>query len=232
MPGIPLRIAPAVRALALASACHHAKQVAKSSALPAVDHLLKREKRCQFPNEISPADTTKYVGVRNAAYAYGYVYPKAFREIIIESDHPMSDTLSMASPDNHASLKIWIGETVSFPLGVINGKLKTSDFARADTAVEKAIRLLKHGHYPYFKGGSIDYMCHGYQGYAHSVCVVGHNAKQVIIYKIDLSELPVSGDLIFKNLVFTYNKGLEKQYHAIGLTMAKDFGDPFSEGQF
>ena len=170
--------------------------------------------------------------MRNAAYAYGYVYPKEFREIIVESDHPMSDTLSMASPDNRASLKIWIGETVSFPLGLINGKLKPSDFARADTAVEKAIRQLKQGHYPYFKRGSIDYMCHSYQGYAHSVCVVGHNAKQVIIYKIDVSELPVSGDLIFKNLVFAYDKSLDKQYHAVGLTVAKDFGDSFSEGQF
>lgn len=196
-----------------------------------VAELLKREQACQLSGGEPRLDTAKYVGVRNAAYAYGYSYPKNFREVIIENLDAngvlLSDTACMVSPDKHASLKIWIGETISFPLGAINRDLQAADILRADSQVEKAIFQIKQHHYPYLQGASTDFLCHGFSGYNHSISLLSHNSRQVIIYKIVISELPVSGDLIFKNFVFAYDKGFEEQYHAVGVALANDFGDPF-----
>jgi hypothetical protein len=138
-----------------------------------------------------------------------------------------SDTLSMVSPDRHATLKLWPGETISFPLGRMNDSLKISDFIHADSVVENTIARIKEGQYPYLHGATIDYLCHGVDGYNHSIGIVSHNARQVIIQHILVSELPVSGDLVFKNLAFAYDKGFAKQYHEVGITVANSHADPF-----
>ncbi|MFD2721548.1 hypothetical protein ACFST9_22730 [Hymenobacter monticola] len=216
-----------ILALMTAIACSSPEQEATDSRKASLARLLERRQECQLEGGENYPDTASYVGVRDAAYAYGYVYPKAFEEVILSSDQPLSDTLSMVSPDRHATLRLWPGKTISFPLGAINDSLKVSDFMRADSAVENTIAKIKQGQYPYLHGATIDYLCHGVSGYAHSIGIVSHNTRQVIIHHILVSELPVSGDLVFKNLAFAYDKGFAKQYHAVGITVANSHEDPF-----
>lgn len=217
--------------LLLAISCQKPAHRAGSAISPAVEKLLKRKKECRLSGGEAQIDTAKYTGVWNAAYAYDYSYPKDYSETTIDNIDKngmlLSDTAFLASPDKHATIKIWVGETISFPLGAVNGSLKASDFARADAAVEKAITQIKQGKYPYLKGAAIDELCHGLDGYNHSISVIGHTGRQVIVYKIQVSEIPVSGDLLFKNLVFTYDKGFDKQYRSVAITVANDFGNQF-----
>lgn len=220
----------ATAVLLLAFSCT-SKQPPATAGPPTVEELLKRKKPCVLSGGAPYPDTAYYTGGRNAAYAYGFSFPKNFQEKPIEifdkNGVLLSDTTAMTSPDGHASLKIWIGETISFPLGAMNDSLKTSDFMRADSIVEHTIANIRERRYPYLSSASIDYLCHGYSSYEHSIALIAHNAGHTIIYKIQVSELPVSGDLIFKNMVFTYDKGFAKQYHAVGITLANDFGPAF-----
>lgn len=196
----------------------------------AVEQLLHRKSICKLPGG-EKYDSSKYVGVRNAAYAYNYMYPKAFKDstidVLDESGVLLSDTTYSASADKHAVMRIWIGDTIPFPLGAMNDSLKESDFSRADSAVARTVAKLQRSEYPYLKGALIDNVCRSYDGYNQQILVMGHTNKNVIIYKIDISEIPVSGDLIFKNMVFTYDKGYEKQYHKTAITIVNDFSGPF-----
>lgn len=189
-----------------------------------VDSLLKRQQECELKGEPKTFDSSKYGGAWNAAYAYDYIYPKNFKdtsiEILDKEGTIISDTSVAISPDRHALIKLWIGETISMP----QDSIKVGDIVRIDKKVDSLIKELRRNKYTYLSGFSIDSLCHGIDGYYHDITLTGHSVKQGIIYKIEFSVLPVSGDLISKNLVFTYDKDYSDIYHPIGLTVANNFG--------
>lgn len=191
---------------------------------PTIDSLLKRQQNCILNGELKIFDSAKYGGAWNAAYAYDYLYPKKFKdtsiEILDKEGTIISDTSVAISPDRHAVIKFWIGENIPMP----QDSIKVSDILRVDKKVDSLIGELKQSKYTYLSGFSIDTLCHGIDGYYHNIALTGHNDKQNIIYKIEYSILPVSGDLIAKNLVFIYDKELAGIYHPIGITIANSFG--------
>jgi hypothetical protein len=189
-----------------------------------VDSLLKRHENCILNGEPDKFDSSKYGGAWNAAYAYDYLYPQNFKDTSIEildnDGGIISDTSLSISPDRHAIIRFWIGETISMP----QDSIKVSDILRVDRKIDSLIGQLQRSNYTYLKGFSIDTLCHGIDGYYHDIALMGHNEKQGIVYKIEFSVLPVSGDLISKNLVFIYDNEFADIYHRIGITVANSFG--------
>ncbi|MFT3845094.1 MAG: hypothetical protein QM725_08580 [Lacibacter sp.] len=189
-----------------------------------VDSLFKRQQNCILNGEPKIFDSSKYGGAWNAAYAYDYLYPKNFKDTSIEildnEGTIISDTSVAISPDRHAVIKFWIGETISMP----QDSIKVSDILRVDKKVDSLIEQLKQSKYTYLTGFTIDTLCHSIDGYYHNVALIGHSDKQGIIYKVEFSVLPVSGNLIAKNLVFTYDKKFTNIYYPIGITVANSFG--------
>ena len=204
--------------------CRSKTENIKSGNPLSVDSLLKRQQNCLLNGEENTFDSSKYGGAWNAAYAYDYLYPKNFKDssikILDKEGTVISDTSVAISPDRHAVIKFWIGETISMP----QDSIKTSDILWVDKKVDSLIVQLKQSKYAYLLGFSIDTLCHGIDGYYHNVALIGHSDKQVIIYKIEYSIWPVSGDLISKNLVFLYDKEFAETYLPIGITVANNFG--------
>jgi hypothetical protein len=192
--------------------------------ISALDSLLKRHENCLLNGESKNFDTSKYSSVWNAAYAYDYVYPTNFKDVSIEildkDGTIISDTSALLSPDKNAILKFWIGETIPMPQVNIN----TNDILIVDRKIDSLIVELNKSKYNYLSKFSVDTLCHAVHGYYHNISLIGSNNKQIIIYKIEYSVLPVSGDLIAKNLVFVYNKKFANIYHPIGITIANNFG--------
>jgi hypothetical protein len=69
-----------VLSLITAIACSSPKQDAQDSRKASLARLLERRQECRLKGGKTYPDTASYVGVRDAAYAFGYVYPKAFEE--------------------------------------------------------------------------------------------------------------------------------------------------------
>jgi hypothetical protein len=204
--------------------CKNKIEVAKEQKPLSVDSLLKRKEPCILNGEPSQFDSSKYETAWNAAYAYDYLYPRTFKDssILIKdtAGDVTSDTSLLISPDNHATIKFWIGVTIPFPQDSIQAR----DILRVDSTVNNFISKIKLNDYPYLQEFAIDTLVHGIDGYYHSIGIIGHNQKQAIIYKIEVSVIPISGDLIFKNLVFIYDQEYKKLYKPMGITIANNFG--------
>jgi hypothetical protein len=189
-----------------------------------LDSLLKRHENCILNGEPPFFDSSKYEGAWNAAYAYDFLYPKSFKyksiEILDKDGAIISDTSVYISPNRHAIIKFWIGETIFMP----QDNIKVDDILRVDKKIDSLIFTLRKGNYPYLENFILDTLCHGVDGYYQDIAFIAHNDRQVSIYKIEYSILPISGDLIAKNLVFTYDKEYANIYHSVGITIANSFG--------
>ncbi|WP_460503343.1 hypothetical protein [Hymenobacter agri] len=126
----------------------------------------------------------------------------------------------MSSPDHHARLIIWPGDAIGFPLADPDAKLGVKDIVRADSVVGQTIAAMRRGNFPYLRGATVDYLCHGLAGYQHTIALTAHNARQIIVYKVVVTEQPVSGNLVFNNLVFVYDKRFAHLYQAASLAVA------------
>ena len=168
--------------------------------------------------------------VRNAAYAYSYWMPISFKEVIVNHDK-YTDTEFYVSPDKKCSLKIWPGQTINFPSSQVDstGKfigVNCADILRVDKAVSKYIRLIKAGRdrqlqkirIVEFKEGIIN-------GYNHQIALKGIANGYGYIYKIEVSEIPVSGDLIFKHFLYKYDYKSRDKYEGMGIAMANRFSE-------
>lgn len=192
-----------------------------------LDSLLKSRYACQLPGEKISQDD--FVGVREATFGYNYSYPKDFKEIINKGAFSLYDTTKFESPDRKCTLKIWPGKTINFPLGAMDKhgnkiKLKSSDIIRAEKIVDQYIDSVKDGKLNQIKNINISDFCKGVDGYEFQFALKGIVGEDGCIYKVYVSELPVSGDLIFKHLLYKYNLDSKNKYEPIGFAIADDFG--------
>ena len=190
-----------------------------------LEELYKRHKECKFS-----ARKTNFkndiTDVRDAAYAYHYWYPGDFKEVLSKE---FSDTITYISIDKRSKLKLWPGKTVSFPLGTVDsaGKfigVKAEDIVRVEKVVDNYIELISSGKERYIRRAKIIDICKDIDGYKFTVNVRAVNNQMGYIYKIEVSELPVSGDLIFKHFLFKYDLKSNRKFENLGLLMANDFG--------
>lgn len=146
----------------------------------------------------------------------------------------MYDTNKYVSTDKKCTLKLWPGKTIRFPLGAVDKDgtpigLKSSDIVRAENIVDQYIDSIKNGKIKEVKGIRVTEFCKGISGYNFQFSLKGIIGNRGYIYKIVVSELPVSGDLIFKHFLYQYPLNLKLKYEQIGIAMANDFGDVFAK---
>lgn len=55
--------------------------------------------------------------------------------------------------------------------------------------------------------------------------IIGQTDEKELIWKTVLSEVPISGDLTFKTMYFSYPITLRYHYQPIGMFLSKNFGD-------
>lgn len=192
-----------------------------------LDSLLKRKHACQLSGEKISLDD--FIDVRDATFGFNFCYPKNFQEIINKNFVSLYDTTKYESLDRNCTLKIWPGKTINFPLGAIDKhgksiKLKSSDIIRAEKFVEKYTDSLITGKIEFIGNLKITELCTGINGYEFQIALNGIIGDYGCIYKVYVSELPVSGDLIFKHLLYLYKLEFKNKYEPIGLAIANDFG--------
>ena len=192
-----------------------------------LDSLLKRNIVCKLRGGENVHIHSDHI--RNAAYAYNYWVPLNFKEIISHSQI-YSDTERYVSEDKKCSLKIWPGQTIDFPLGQVDSRgkpigIKCSDIIRVEKIVNDYIFFLKSGKDKELSGIKINEFCNGVRGYNFQIALKGTSAKFGYIYKIEISEIPVSGNLIFKYLLYKYDLKFKEKYETIGLAVANGFSE-------
>jgi len=197
-----------------------------------LDSLLKRRYKCNLSGK--KISLKNFVGASDDAFGYSYYYPKNFHEVVNKNIGNIYDTSEYISADRKCKLKLWPGKTISFPLGAVdkNGKLlglKSSDIIRAENIVDQYIDSIKNGKTKEVEGIRIIESCKGVNGYNFQFSLKGIIGNRGYIYKIVISELPVSGDLIFKHFLYEYPLNFKLEYEQIGIAMANDFGDVFAK---
>ncbi|MHA4894035.1 hypothetical protein ACXZ1K_04730 [Pedobacter sp. PWIIR3] len=199
----------------------------QSSPNKCLDSLLKRNVLCKLSGGEKVRIRSNHI--INAAYAYKYWVPLNFKEIISHSQI-YTDTVRYLSTDKKCSLKIWPGETIDFPLGQVDALgqsigINCSDIARVEKIVNDHILFLKSGKEKELSGVKINEFCDGVFGYNFQMALKGNSAEFGYIYKTEISEIPVSGDLIFKHFLYKYDINYKEKYESIGLAMANEFSE-------
>lgn len=193
--------------------------------------LLGRNVPCNLEGTEIKLDTAQYTQSRNVSYSYVYTYPKYFKEIwpveqVISEVRSQTDryidTVTYLSPDKQASMKVFAGQIVPFPLGSRRG-IKVADMLAVEKAVDDYIQLLKEGKDKELGKVKISFLCKGTKGYNHSICLKGSKDQNQYICKIVIAEMPVSGNLIFSHFVYQYPATAKDKYEALGITLANDF---------
>ncbi len=194
------------------------------------DSLMHRESICELKQRLGGIiDSETFYNIRNAAYGYSYLVPKEFKEVIDTISSEYNDTIIYISQDKKCHLYLWAGNSIYFPIGKIyNGKdlqIHESDIYRVDSIVKNYVDNIKAGENIFLKNIIIDELCISIKGYEYQISIKGKTSNECIIYKTEISELAVSGDLIFKNFLYTYMPDLTKDnYEFLGIIMAYSFG--------
>jgi hypothetical protein len=188
--------------------------------------LLKRKVACNlFGNANRQYKNAQFI--RNAAYGHAYFITSDFKYV---KQKNFNDTTKYVSKDSKAAIKIWPGQTVSFPLASVDahGKfipLTAHDVIRVEKAVDEYISKIRQG-----KDKEIGFLkniqiCKSISGYNFGIDVKGMDGRFGYFYKISVLELPVSGDLVFNHFIFKYDLRSKVKYSAVGLDMANYFGN-------
>ena len=193
--------------------------------------LLGRNVPCNFEGPEIKLDTAQYAESRNVSYSYVYTYPKYFKEIwpveqviseVRKRTDPYIDTVTYLSPDKQASMKVFAGQVVPFPLGSRRG-IKVADMLAVEKAVDDYVHLLKEGKDKELGKIKISFLCKGTKGYNYSICFKASKEETQYICKIVVAEMPVSGDLIFSHFVYHYPVTAKDKYEILGVTLANEF---------
>jgi len=193
--------------------------------------LLERNVPCNFEGTEIKLDTAHYAETRNVSYSYSYTYPKYFKEIwpveevvseVRKRTDAYIDTVTYISPDKQASLKIFAGKVVPFPLSSKYG-IKAVHVLAVEKAVDDYIKTLKAGKDKELGKVKIAFLCKGTKGYNFSICLKGSKGQTQYLYKIVVAEMPVSGDLIFSHFLYQYPNSEKAKYEALGITLANAF---------
>ncbi len=152
---------------------------------------------------------------QNARNGYFYKRPKNFKEIV--ADSLQFDTITYKSEDNNATLVLFLeGELRRENLRSqeANKDALTKELAHLDDSIKRGkhrlsqnLKIIKSSHE---KGHRLQYF--------------GEKTDTEIIWGIELSEIPVCGDFVFKNLYFEYPKEQRAFYHPIGIEVLNSFG--------
>ena len=156
----------------------------------------------------------KFQYIRNAAYGYTFSRPTTFIEHLDSIAY--TDSTIFYSKENDAKL-------IYFVEGDIN---------RQDTSKNylfEYFNKLETGQQPILKNCRIlkskllnDNKRLNYRG---DFITIGQSNDKQFVWKTQLSEVPISGDLTFKTMLLIYPIDRQTYYQPIGVELANNFGD-------
>lgn len=157
----------------------------------------------------------KFQYVRNAAYGYTFAIPVTFIEQI--DTIGQVDSIVYFSKDKEAKL-------IYFTEGDIDRKDTSKNY------LYEYFHILETGQHKFKKNCKTlkSQLCYdnrwlNYRGY---FVALGQLSDKQFIWKTQLSEVPVSGDLTYKTMLFIYPEKRQSYYQPIGLFLADNFSDP------
>jgi len=167
-----------------------------------------------FKSDYELDTTIKFQYIRDAAYGYTFSRPMTFIEQI--DTIGQVDSIVYFSKEKDAKLIYFV----------------EGDIHRQDTSknyLYEYFHKLETGQLPILKNCKTlksqlryDNKWLNYRGYF--VALGQLNDKQ-FIWKTQLSEVPVSGDLTYKTMLFIYPTERQRYYQPIGISLADNFGD-------
>jgi hypothetical protein len=171
-----------------------------------------------FDNEFILDTTIKFENVRDVAYGYNFSYPKSFTEVI--DTIGQVDSLILYSKDRLAKIKFFIEGDIKKDKSATDKNEKTSfeeyfsGFTSNRHWVTQNSKIIKTS----YRYKNSEY------GNPAKFLVLGERDTTEFISETELSEIPISGDLTFKNFIMLYPKSKKAYYRPIALTIAKNFG--------
>ena len=170
----------------------------------------------------------KFVNVRSASVNYVYSFPQNFSEINLIEDKERIEfndliNLKMISKDGSAILKHWKYEDNY----KINDK---STFEEKEFAVKNYYKSLLNKEYEFLNEAKIieskytvDTFTKDKISRENAIYILAEKDGKQIIFKSIYSEIAISGDYVFINMLFEYDKEKERYYEPIGIKLANDF---------
>lgn len=162
-----------------------------------------------------PLDTSiRFQEVSDAAYGYTFATPQNFIE----------------QPDT-------IGQVDSIVYFSASGDAKLIYFVEGEVLLQDTSKnylysyfhQVELGQHPMVKNGTVVKSQVRYDSdwlnYRGDFTVLGESGDRQFIWKTQLSEVPISGDLTYKTMLFLYPKTKETYYQPVGVALADKFGD-------
>lgn len=167
-----------------------------------------------FKSDYKLDNTIEFQYIHHAAYGYIFSKPTTFIEQI--DTIGQVDSIVFFSKDKEAKLIYFV----------------EGDIRRKDTSknyMYEYFRKFETGQQPKLKGGKIiksqlRYDNEWLHNRGYFVSLGQLNDKQ-FIWKTQLSEVPISGDLTYKTMLFIYPVEKQKYYQPIGVSLANSFGN-------
>lgn len=169
-----------------------------------------------------PLDTAVvFQGVSNATHGFSYIYPMTF-QTQLDTMNVIPDSTVYRSENGEVKLKLFIQ----------GGVLRREDRYSQEQRDKEYEALIERGNQ--IQNGShelsknINFTQSTFPNPLHidrsRIQFIGENRKMEIMWVIELSEIPINGDLSFKNMYFEYPKEQREFYHPIGIEMVNKFG--------
>lgn len=163
-------------------------------------------------------NSLKFENIRNAAYAFSFSRPTTFREQI--DTIGQVDSIVFNSKNKEAKL-----------IYFVEGEISVHD--ASENHLYKYFKNLKFGNQNRLRNCKIlksrfNYV-NDYSNYRGYFLASGEKDKNLFIWKTELSEIPISGDLTYKTMLFIYPKQKKGYYEPIGMELSKRFGNTMNK---
>lgn len=172
----------------------------------------------EFDTEYKIDSTVRFQNVRQVAYGYKFSYPITFQEII--DTIRQVDSLILYSADKRAKIKFFVEGNTSMNKD-LNDKTEQK-------YVSSYFDSLHNGKHILTRNSKVMKSQYGFSNYSYgntaSFMLLGQRDTIEYFFKTELSEVPISGDLIFKNFFIEYPKTLKSYYRPVAIQIAKNFG--------
>lgn len=192
------------------------------------DNMQAKTATINAENSTEPISKMEMEHAWSAAYGYTYCYPKNFEYINEEDikDEVLNNAFDMSkskfvSKDGRAKLLFWSFNTT-------DNVTYESERIKKEAKLRNYFKQLLAKNNEYLKDATIiGYNVAFSERWNIYFIMSGNKGTKTFIWKTELSELPVSGDLIFKSMLFEYETSDEKFYEPIAEEMTEVFGMNF-----
>ena len=163
-----------------------------------------------------PLDTTvHFKSVKNLANGLSFEIPETFMEKI--DPIGQGDSSVYFSKQKDARLTYFVEGNISQKDSTKNPLSEYYDLVRTGQHSLAKNCKTSNSQAKYVKNGV---------KFSGSFSLTGTMGDQQFVWKTLLSEVPVSGNPTFKNMMFTYPIAMKEYYQPIGVALAQKFGEP------